>query len=150
MKKTIIAFLVIILIVGAGAFFAGVKYGQSKSFGGRNFGNLSAEQREALMQRANVGGAGFRGGAERGGGFTVGEIISKDEQNLTVKLPDGSSKIVFFSSSTEISKFTEGNSDDLKTGETIMVSGTTNSDGSITASNIQIRPEAQRFQNLNR
>jgi len=71
-------------------------------------------------------------------------VISKDEKSLTIKLPDGSSKIVFFSDSTEISKTTEGTIDDIEIGKQIMVSGDQNSDGSITAKTIQLSPRYSR------
>ena len=55
-------------------------------------------------------------------------------------MTDGSSKIVFFSDSTEISKTTEGAVDDIEIGKQIMVSGDQNSDGSYTAKTIQLSP----------
>jgi len=138
MKKTLPIFIIVCLLVAGGAFFAGMKYGQSKGLSARNFANMTSEQRQQLMQRGGV--EGFRG-AGRNNGLVSGEIISKDNEGITVKLPDGGSKIIFFSESTEIGKFTQGTRDDLKIGETIMANGTNNSDGSITANNIQIRPD---------
>jgi len=59
-------------------------------------------------------------------------------------MPDGSSKIVFFSDSTEISKTTEGSMDDIEIGKEIMVTGSQNSDGSYTAKTIQLSPRLLR------
>jgi hypothetical protein len=70
----------------------------------------------------------------------VGDIISGDDKSATLKLRDGGSKIVFFSDNTAITKFTQGAKSDLVVGESVMVEGTNNPDGSITATTIQIRP----------
>ncbi|MCL5090523.1 MAG: DUF5666 domain-containing protein, partial [Patescibacteria group bacterium] len=74
-----------------------------------------------------------------------GEIISSDDKSITVKLNDGSSKIVFFSEKTEYVKSATAAKSDLKSGNTVMIMGSTNSDGSITAQNIQINPLGQVF-----
>lgn len=80
-------------------------------------------------------------GARNGGGLnaTNGEIISKDEKSFTVKLSDGSSKIVLFSASTTVGEMTQGSMDSLTPGKTVMVMGKTGTDGSITATMVQIR-----------
>ena len=69
-----------------------------------------------------------------------GEIISSDDKSITVKLSDGSSKIVVLGTSTVINKADQATKDDLKVGEKAAVFGTENSDGSITAQNIQLNP----------
>jgi len=79
----------------------------------------------------------------QGAGFLSGEVITKDEQNLTLKMPDGSSKIIFFSQSTEVSKMAEGTIDDVEVGKQVMVSGSQNSDGSYTAKTIQLSSPRQ-------
>lgn len=142
----LIPIIILIVIVAAGSFFGGMKYGQSKNSGNlsqrnfQDFEDLSPEERQQRMQQMGANVGGFRGG-NRGDGFVTGEILSKDDKSITVKLPDGGSKIIFFSDSTEISKFVSGNPADLETGETIIASGTTNQDGSITAQSIQMRPQ---------
>ena len=69
-----------------------------------------------------------------------GEIISTDDKGVTVKLTDGSSKIVMISDTTSINNVTTATKKDLKVGEKVMVVGQTNSDGSVSAQNIQINP----------
>jgi len=132
MKKIIPILLIFILVVGVGTFYGGMKYGQSKSPSLKNLQNLSQEQRQQLLQ----GRTGKRAGAN----FLNGEVITKDEQSLTLKMPDGGSKIVFFSDSTQISKTTEGSIDDIEIGKQIMISGDQNPDGSYTAKTIQLSP----------
>jgi len=70
----------------------------------------------------------------------MGEIIAKDNTSVTVKLTDGGSKIVFYSDKTTVQEMKSGSIADLQVGDTVNVSGTANSDGSITAESFQKRP----------
>lgn len=152
MNKKIIAIIIaIIIIVGGGSFYAGMKYDQSKSSAkvpgaGKGFTNLSPEDRQARLQQ--FGGANGAGGQQRGvrsnEGLVNGEIISKDDKSITLKLRDGGSKIIFYSENTEFSKFLAGAPNDLEVGKTVMVNGKANSDGSVSAQTIQIRPEVAK------
>jgi len=138
MAKKIILIIIALAIIGGGAFYGGMKYGQSKSPSLKNLQNLSPEQRQQLLQ-GNIGGSLQKGtGRGVGANFLSGEVISKDEQSLTLKMSDGGSKIIFFSDSTQISKTTEGKIEDIEVGKQIMVSGNQNSDGSYTAKTIQL------------
>ena len=91
-------------------------------------------------------GAGGQGQGRFGGGNgggnrpVVGEILSMDATTITIKMQDGSSKIVLLSDKTVFNKSTEGSKADLRTGTRIAASGTDNSDGSVTASTVQINP----------
>ncbi|EKD62875.1 MAG: hypothetical protein ACD_52C00027G0002 [uncultured bacterium] len=129
MKNTsaILVMIVLVIIVAAGAFFAGMKYQQSKSPRLGNFQGLRNGQ--------------LQGGQNQGLRPVNGEIIAQDEQSITVKLSDGSSKIVLIGESTSINKSAEGSKNDLIVGENVAVFGTNNSDGSVTAQNIQLNPE---------
>ncbi|MBI2635179.1 MAG: hypothetical protein HYW79_01390 [Parcubacteria group bacterium] len=143
MNKQIIAIIAVAAIALGGSFYGGMKYVQSKGLssgrGAAAFANLSPEERQARMQQFGVGAGGVRSGTQ-GGGFVSGEIIASDSKSVTVKLRDGGSKIIFFSDSAEIGKFVTGAVSDLAVGKTVNVMGKTNSDGSITAQSIQIRP----------
>ena len=155
MNKLIVSVIAVAVVVGGGAFFGGMKYAESKSPRNRvsqadfqNLQNLSPEERQQRLHELGANaGAGFRGGAgggQRGGsGFTAGEIISKDDKSITVKLSDGGSKIVFLSDSTTVSKTTDGTKSDLEIGKQVTVNGSANSDGSVTAQSIQLRPVLQ-------
>lgn len=128
MKKLIIFSAILIIAVGGGAFYGGMKYQESKN---PSFPNLTQAQRQQFSER----------GIERGmgPGFLSGELIDKDENSLTLKMPDGSSRIVFFSESAEISKMTQGTFNDIEIGKQITVSVDQNSDATYTAKTIQIR-----------
>jgi hypothetical protein len=124
----------LVVVVGVLAFFRGMTYAKGKA---------------GADQQARIGGAsaGFRGGRAggmgfggQGGGFSGGVIISKDATSVTIQARDGSSKIVILGSSTEISKFVVGTGADLVVGKTVTITGKANTDGSITAQSIQVRP----------
>lgn len=132
MKNNLIVLVVVAVIVGAGAFFAGMKYQQTKSPTSR-FGNIQAGQ-------ARFGGQNGQGRFGGGGRPVVGEIINTDDKSITVKLADGSSKIVLLPDNAVISKTDTGSKTDLKTGINVGVFGTENSDGSVTAQNVQLNP----------
>jgi len=148
-KKSIVIVLCIAVLVGGVSFYGGMKYGQNNPLAGgqsvgAGFANLSPAERQARLQQS---GGVNRGGIRTGGGFIAGEIISKDDpakdgagKSITIKMQDGSSKIVFYSGTTEIGKFVNGTSTDLEISKTVSVNGTVNSDGSITAQSIQMRP----------
>jgi hypothetical protein len=131
-KKFIVIVIVIVLVVAGGAFYGGMAFAKSQNKAG-NFRNFAG------APRTGVTGANVRGGAN-GAGATNGEILSLDDKSVTIKMRDGGSKIIFFSAATKVSKTVDGNSADLAVGQTLMVTGSANSDGSISADNIQIRP----------
>lgn len=149
MKKILI--IIMLAAVGGGAFYGGMKYTESRvsvnafsrgTF--QNLQNLSPEQQAEMRQQfeANAGSV-FRGGQIGGrpaGQFINGQIIAQDDQSITVELPDGGSRIIFFSESTDMTKSVSGSIDDLSQGQQVVVSGQENSDGSYTAATIQIRP----------
>jgi len=85
------------------------------------------------------------GGNQMMRGGVVGSILSIDDKSITVKLTDGSSKIVLFSDSTTYTNTVSSKQTDLKIGESVAVFGTPNSDGSVTAQSMQINPQFGRM-----
>ena len=137
-KQKIIAVVVGVIVVGGGLFYGGMKYGQA---------NASATVAGAGAYARFQGGAGTtrvgRGALGAGGGITVGQVIAKDNTSVTIQLSTdagGGSKIIFLSASTPVMKSVNGSTNDIVVGNNVMISGTANSDGSITATNVQIRP----------
>ncbi len=127
---------VAVVLVGAG-FGGGYTFAKSQSPAN---GMLAAGFPEGTGGQF-AGRSGSMGmGTRAGGGFVSGEILSKDSTSVTVKMIDGSTKIVLLGSSAQISKSAEGTAADLAIGASVLVNGSTNSDGSVTAQNVQIRP----------
>ena len=132
-KKIVWGIVGIVVLVGV--FYGGVSYGK---------GQTPASPTGASAYGARTRGAGGFGG------MTVGQIIAKDATSITVQLmnvggattattPAGS-KIVFLNSTTPITKQAAGTMSDLSVGTTVSVTGTANTDGSVTATAVQIRP----------
>lgn len=141
MKNSHYAIIAVLLVlVGGGAFYGGMQYQKSQAPSFARGGAAGAFQRGAGAGGA-AGGAGaarFQGGA---GGNTSGSIVSMDDKSITLKLRDGGSKVVYFSASTTVGKIDNGTKDDLKAGDNVMVLGSANQDGSLTATMVQIRPD---------
>lgn len=119
MNKLIITGIVLIIISAGIGFFAGTKVRRNNSSNlyqlGR-FGNLGNERP------------------------VRGQIISADKGSITIKLQDGSTKIVIIPGSANILKTEKASDSALKKDETVVVLGSGNPDGSITAQDIQINP----------
>ena len=141
MKLNPILLAVIVLVVAGGAFFGGMKYQQSKIPAGvmhftQGAGGPGGNTAFARGQGGTGGAAFARGGM---GGLVTGEVLSKDDKSLIVKMRDGGSKIVFFSASTSVMTSSSSTLEAVGQGKTVMVNGTTNSDGSVTAQSINLR-----------
>lgn len=137
MKQTILIAVAVAVIVGGASFYGGMQYGQSQSGAARRAAGANFA---AGGQQPGTAGARQRGGFGGGGNFQGGQILSKDSNSITIKASDGSSKIVFLSSTTSIMKLGKGSLDDLVVGAEVTVNGTANSDGSMSAQSVQLRP----------
>lgn len=129
--KQWITLIVVAVIFAGGGFFGGIKYQQSKtpSFTARAGGPTGA-----------AGFAGRRTGSGGGNmGFANGQVLSVDNNNITIKLQNGGSQNVVLAPSTQYRKAVDGTNSDVAVGSQVTVTGTTNSDGSLTAQSVQIR-----------
>lgn len=130
MKNNLILITIAIaLVVGAVAFYGGMKYQQTKVRG-----NFSGQGQQGL---GNKQGRFAGSGANRP---VMGKILSVDDKSLTVQVMDGSSKIVVLPDNVTINKTDPAAKADLKTGENVGVFGTSNSDGTVTAQSVQLNP----------
>jgi len=89
----------------------------------------------------NYAGGMMRGGAANGG-LLSGTVEAKSATSLTLNTRDGSSHVVLITPATSVSKSVSGTVGDVAVGTTVIVSGTTNSDGSVSATLLQLRPAA--------
>lgn len=125
MNNKIIIFSIVALLIGGGVgFFGGMQY-QKNQLPTGNF-----------RTGGNAGARRFGNGAN--GSVIRGQVISKDNNSITIKLQDGSTKIVIVGSSAMIAKSTLGTADDIANGNNVTVFGTANSDGTVTAQNVQV------------
>lgn len=134
MNKNLIIAAILIVIALAGGFFTGMQYEKSKasSFAGGTF-----------MMGGNGQMRGRFGGGQNAAFRPVrGQVLSIDSTGMTVKLSDGSSKIVVVAPSTMFIKSSSASASDMKSGDTVVVVGMANSDGSVTAQDVQINPPA--------
>lgn len=132
------------ILIGGAGFFGGTLYQKSVTpkavLGGRTGANATGR---GFGGANGAGGVNGVGGQRAGGmGFrpVAGQIISKDDKSITVKMQDGSSRIVLFSATTQISKAQTVDATTLAVGDTVRVIGTVNTDGSVTAQDIQLNP----------
>ncbi|MDD4938069.1 MAG: hypothetical protein PHX34_03595 [Candidatus Shapirobacteria bacterium] len=142
----IIAVLVLLVVFSGASFFAGTKYQQKKltagfsqQMAGSNRLNTGRGAGNNTNTNTNIDTAKNRGQTP---GFrqTVGEIISLDDTSITVKMVDGSSKIVLISDSTSVNQSVTASKADLKIGLQVAVMGDQNTDGSVTGQSIEINP----------
>lgn len=129
MKNTIII-LFIGLIVSSASFYGGMKYSES-------------QRPQRFQQAGDMNGGRFGGRMQNGqrlsGEAVGGEILSKDDRSIVLKLRDGGSKIILLSSQTSVGRLATGSLSDINIGANIFINGTSNQDGSLTANSIQIR-----------
>lgn len=134
-KKQLPLAIVIAVVLLAASFFAG-RWSVSSKAGQNGFSRNGGPGQSAMMA------GNFRGknGQVGRGGMVSGEIINKDEKSLTLKLANNGSKIIYFSASTTVSQMATATPSDLNVGQSVMASGSTNTDGSVSATMIQVRP----------
>jgi hypothetical protein len=140
MKRTIwiILGIVVLLLVAGGSFFGGTVYGKSQAqtaLAARRQGGFTGADGQGLP------GANGRTGAQGG---IFGQIENIGDGVMTVKDNNGKQTQVKVTDTTLIEKQAAVKLTDLTTGETVIISGSTAADGSVTARSVQVAP-AGRF-----
>ncbi len=111
------------LMAFAFGFLGGTVYQKSQQPAGQNRRFANAQIGDASPSRQ---------------GPVTGSIVSRDDNTITIQMPDGSTKIVIYANDTKVNKTSESVITELKEGEQITVMGTNNADGTVTAQTILI------------
>ena len=128
MKNIVIAVVVTAIVAGSAGYW----------YGGNRAQASATALRAGRFIQAGQGGTGPRGGFS---GAVNGDVLSVDSQGFTVSIQGGGSKVVIVPASTTVMKSTVGALSDVSVGTHVTVLGPANSDGSVTAQSIQIRPD---------
>jgi hypothetical protein len=137
---TIILSVVVLLGVAGGSFYGGSLYGRTQARAA-----LSASRQGAFGGQANFGAdaqgtPNARRAGGQGGGFVMGQIDQVAKGSLTLTDNNGKQTKVMVTNTTLIQKQASVTLTDLKQGETVIVSGSAGTDGSITARSVQVSP----------
>ncbi len=121
--------IIVAVVVGAVAFFVGTKFQSSQSGTASQYGQNGSQRSGRFGQNGRA---------------TVGEVVGQDQGSITVKLQDGSSKIINVTGQTTYSKTDKAAKADIAVGQRIAAFGTVNSDGSIDAQSVQLNPQIRQ------
>lgn len=128
-KNLFISVAITAVVAGGAGYYVGAKTGAT----------ATASARGQMMGGQGMGRGGFaRGGAN--GNVVSGEVVTMSDTSLTVKTREGSSRVVLLTGGTKVAKQVDGVKTDVKQGLNVMIIGTQNGDGSVTAETVQIRP----------
>jgi hypothetical protein len=133
MQKQTLIIAAVALVIGLGGGY----------WGGHAFASGTTTPTNGTFTRGGGGAgtfAGGRGAGGAGGGFLSGTVAAKDATSVTIDTRDGSSHVVLVSPTVSVAKSVAGTLADVGIGSTVIVMGTTNSDGSLSATSIQLRP----------
>ncbi len=132
-SKQWIILIVVAVVFAGGGFFGGMKYQASKT--------PAVAVRTSTAGAAGAAGAfaGRRSGTGANASFISGDVLSVNGNTITVKLASGGSQVAVLAPSTQYRKAVDGTSADVAVGSQVTITGTTNSDGSLTAQSVQIR-----------
>lgn len=132
-----VGIVALVVLAAAGGFFYGTSVGEARA---------TERQRQFLQQRFGAQGGQFPGtgqttqprqrGAGRFGGGILGTVEGIEGSDLIVSTADGMIRVQI-TDTTLIEKFKAVEVGELEIGERIVVSGSRNEDGSVTARSIQ-------------
>ncbi len=139
MKKVVIVIVAIVLAVGiaAGSFYGGMAYERTQANSVRNAflrsRGLSANGNGSANGQGSNGARGFFGGG------VTGQVKSLNGNTLQISTAQNVTTVTL-SSSTVIDKTTAGATTDLQPGDRVLVTGSRDSSGNVTATQVLILP----------
>lgn len=145
-QNIVIGCAVTAIVTGGVGFWGGTTYSKSQSMpnlqnrgGGRtmmqepNYNTMPSGNRVAPGASDSQGPMGQRS--------TAGEVTAKDDKSITVKMNDGSSRMIILSDKTTYRTSEEASLDAIAVGTKVAVFGESGNDGSMTAASIEINPQ---------
>ncbi|MDH7487706.1 MAG: DUF5666 domain-containing protein [Anaerolineae bacterium] len=148
--RVVLGVIVVLILVG-GSFYGGTLYGKQQALAQlpeafrqrlAQFGQQRAQAGTGTPQ-AQPGQGGFARFGGQGGGL-IGQIEEINGDTLIITNFEGQQTRVQVTETTLIEKYASVTVAELEPGEQVIVSGSENEDGSITARSVQVAP-AGRF-----
>lgn len=150
MSKALFTVLAIILVlaIAGGAFYGGMVYGKAQAQASTPARAFTFQNGAPAGSVPNGGQQGSFGGRTQrtngqGGGFVLGTIKEIHDGGLTLTDNNGKVTEVKVTDTTLIEKNASVKLADLAAGETLMVSGSTAADGTVTARSVQVAPQGR-------
>ena len=142
MNKKILIIIIALIVVGGGAFYGGLTLGKTQQPQGltdmQNAGDFAG--RSGMNNGSFAGPPGAVGRTEDSVNLRGSVLSVDDDGSVVLELADnGGSKIVMLSDSTQIMETKAVESGELTEGKSVIVMGTTNDDGTVSADNIMLR-----------
>jgi hypothetical protein len=131
----IIGMIIVVVAVGAGAFYGGTVYAATQV---NNTRTAFFNGRGGNGGGGGYGGNGGPGGGGRGGGV-IGTIKSVNGNTMLVSTAQNVTTVTL-TGSTTIAKTVNGTTADLQPGQNVTVRGQADSSGNVTATTIQLVP----------
>ncbi len=135
----IVLAVVVVIIVAGGSFYGGVLYGQGQSQTARSGANRFNNNPNGGYFQVGPGGQGFQGQRGQGGGAVFGQVSEVGAGYLVVD-NNGTQTKVTVTDTTLMEKNVSVKLTDFAVGDTVIVSGTAATDGTITARSVQSSP----------
>jgi hypothetical protein len=133
----VLAVVVLVAAAGGGGFFYGKSVGAAQADQARQqFLRGRGVGQNGQVPAANRTPQPGSQNGNRAGGGTVGTVESVDGDTVVINTQQGTVRVKT-TDTTLIEKFTSVGVNDLKAGEQVVVNGSRNDDGSITARSIQ-------------
>lgn len=132
-QNIVIACAVTAIVTGGAGFWGGTRYSGER----RTMMRVQNTEGRPYGNRVTQGGPS----APMGQRSTAGEVTAKDDKSITVKMNDGSSRMIILSDKTTYRTSEESSLDVITVGTKVAVFGESSNDGSMTAASIEINPQ---------